>query len=77
MKQTSRILIGLSAGLVIGVLISTTDSPTLLKIVPAIETAGAVWVGLLKMTVIPLVISLLITGIASASDSGKLGRVAG
>jgi Na+/H+-dicarboxylate symporter len=29
------------------------------------------------MTVIPLVVSLLITGIASASDSGKLGRFAG
>jgi proton glutamate symport protein len=77
MKQTTRILIGLAAGLVIGVLISTTKSPALLKIVPAIETAGAVWVNLLKMTVTPLVMSLLITGIASAGDPGKLGRIAG
>jgi proton glutamate symport protein len=34
-------------------------------------------VSLLTMTVIPLVVSLLITSIASAADSGKVGRVVG
>jgi Na+/H+-dicarboxylate symporter len=77
MKQTSRILIGLAAGLLIGLLIAATKSPALLKIVSAIELAGTVWISLLKMTVIPLVMSLLITAIVSASDSGKLGQIAG
>ena len=77
MKQASRILIGLATGSVIGLFISATQSPALLKIVPAVEPAGTVWVGLLNMTVVPLVVSLLITSIASASDSGKLGRIAG
>jgi proton glutamate symport protein len=77
MKQTSRILIGLAAGLAIGLLISATKSPILGKIVSTIEPAGIVWVSLFKMTVIPLVVSLLITSIVSASDSGKLGQIAG
>jgi Na+/H+-dicarboxylate symporter len=67
----------LAAGLVVGLAIRVTQSAAFLKVVPAIETMGTVWVGLLTMTVIPLVVSLLITGIASASESGKLGRLAG
>ena len=67
----------MATGSVIGLFISATQSPALLKIVPAVEPAGTVWVGLLNMTVVPLVVSLLITSIASASDSGKLGRIAG
>ena len=43
----------------------------------AVEPAVAVWVGLLNMTVIPLVVSLLITSTNSASASGKLGQIAG
>jgi proton glutamate symport protein len=76
MKHASQILIGLAAGLVIWLLISTTKSPALLKFVSATETAGTVWVRLLQMTVIPLVMSLLITSVASANDSGKLGQIA-
>jgi hypothetical protein len=53
MKQTSRILTGLAAGLVIGLSVSPTESPALVKIFAAIETAGAVWVSLFKMTVYP------------------------
>jgi proton glutamate symport protein len=77
MKQASRILTGLAAGIVIGLLISVTQSPALLRVVSAVEPAGAAWVSLLNMTVIPVVVSLLITSIASASDSGKLGQIAG
>ena len=77
MKQTSRILMGLTAGLLIGLLISANKNPILLKVDFAIELAGILWVSLLKMTVIPLVVSLLITSIASVSESGKLGQIAG
>ena len=77
MKQTSRILTGLAAGIVIGLLISAANSPALLKVASAVEPAVAVWVGLLNMTVIPLVVSLLITSTNSASASGKLGQIAG
>jgi proton glutamate symport protein len=74
MKQTSRILIGLRVDLLIGLLISATKSLTLFRIVSTIEMAVTLWVRLLKMTVIPPVMSLLITGVASASDSPKRGQ---
>jgi len=67
----------LVAGVVIGLLISATKSTALLKIVTAIEPAGTVWVNLLKMTVIPLVMSLMIASTASTIDLGKLGQIAG
>jgi Na+/H+-dicarboxylate symporter len=35
------------------------------------------WVSAIRMTVIPLVVSLLITGVASATDVGAIGRLGG
>jgi L-cystine uptake protein TcyP (sodium:dicarboxylate symporter family) len=67
MKQTSHILVGLAAGLAIGLLISATKNPALVKIVSAIEPAGTAWASLFEMTVIPLVVSLLITSITATT----------
>lgn len=36
---------------------------------------GTLWVNAIRMTVIPLVVSLLITGVASASDVSVIGRI--
>jgi Na+/H+-dicarboxylate symporter len=77
MKQTSRILISLAAGLVVGLVISFAGNSVASEIVRFIEPVGTVWVSLLTMTVIPLVMSLLITSFATAGDSRKVGRVAG
>lgn len=52
----------------------STKSPTLCRIVSTIKIAVTLRVSLLKMKVIPLVMSLLITGVALASDSDKLGQ---
>ena len=38
---------------------------------------GTLWVNAIRMTVIPLVVSLLITGVASASDISMVGRIGG
>ncbi len=38
---------------------------------------GTLWVNAIRMTVIPLVVSLLITGVASASDISAIGRIGG
>ena len=38
---------------------------------------GSLWVNAIRMTVIPLVVSLIITGIASASDVKSIGRLGG
>jgi Na+/H+-dicarboxylate symporter len=40
-------------------------------------TVGSLWLDALKMTVIPLVVALLITGVAQNAEAARAGRVAG
>jgi len=40
----------------------------LLKLVNVVEPIGTLWVNAIRMTVVPLVVSLLITGVASSSN---------
>jgi Na+/H+-dicarboxylate symporter len=40
------------------------------------STVGGLWLDGLKMTVIPLIISLLVTGVVSGADQARAGRVA-
>lgn len=75
MSLTVRALIGLTAGLLAGIAISLSNDPLLVDIVSRVEPLGAVWINALQMTVIPLVVSLLITGVGSSSDAAATGRV--
>lgn len=76
MSLTTRILIALVAGLVVGVFISWNQNATLLAGVSWIEPIGTLWVNAIRMTVIPLVVSLLVTGLASTS-AGRAARIGG
>jgi proton glutamate symport protein len=68
MSLTKRVLVALVLGLVSGLLVLTHPSPGLLKLVSWVEPIGTLWVNAIRMTVIPLVVSLLITGVASCSN---------
>jgi Na+/H+-dicarboxylate symporter len=68
-------LAGLAAGLLLGVLASRTESPPLLAIVRGLEPIGTVFVNAIRMTVVPLVVALLISGLVSIKDTGLLGRL--
>ena len=68
MSLTIRVLVALVVGLVLGLLILAYPAPALLKLVDFVEPIGTLWVNAIRMTVIPLVVSLLITGVASCSD---------
>ena len=48
-----------------------------MAIADAAAPVGTLWVNAIRMTVIPLVVALLITGVASASDVTTMGRVGG
>jgi Na+/H+-dicarboxylate symporter len=76
MSLTARVLTALVAGLAIGVAVSWSQQPALLSAVSAVEPIGALWVNAIRMTVVPLVVSLLITGIASGS-ARSVGRIGG
>jgi len=68
MSLTVRVLVALVLGLAVGLVILAHPTPTLLKFVSLVEPVGTLWVNAIRMTVIPLVLSLLITGVASCSD---------
>lgn len=68
MSLTVRVLVALILGLAAGLVILAHPTPALLKLVAVVEPVGTLWVNAIRMTVIPLVVSLLITGVASCSD---------
>lgn len=78
MAQTTRVLIALIAGLIIGVVTSVTNVAALHTFISLGEPIGMLWVNGIRMVVLPLVVSLLITGIASASplNAGRVGGTA-
>jgi Na+/H+-dicarboxylate symporter len=67
MSLTKRVLVALVLGLSTGLFVLAHPTPTLLKLVSWVEPIGTLWVNAIRMTVVPLVVSLLITGVASCS----------
>lgn len=76
MALTSRVLLALAAGLTAGTLVSLAESPELFALASVVEPTGILWVNALEMTVIPLVVSLLVAGIASVVQAQVMGRLA-
>lgn len=77
MKESTRVLLALGAGLLGGVAIAVSGNASLLRAADAIVPVGTVWINAIRMTVIPLVVSLLITGVAGAADLRAIGRIGG
>ena len=77
MKESTRVLVALAAAIGGGALIAALGSKPLLGAADALAPIGTLWVNAIRMTVIPLVVSLLITGVASASDVSAIGRLGG
>lgn len=73
MSQTTRILIALMAGLMIGIAGARMGWDAMAAVAAPI---GALWLDALRMTVVPLVIALLMTGIARTADSARGGKLA-
>jgi Na+/H+-dicarboxylate symporter len=76
MSSTSRVLVGVGAGLAAGIALAGVAQPSAAGVVSVVEPIGPLWLRALQMTVVPLVVSLLITGVAAASDAAATGRVA-
>ncbi|MCF2513613.1 dicarboxylate/amino acid:cation symporter [Sphingomonas sp. G124] len=81
MSETSRrstwlVLGALVAGLLLGAL-SAQAGAYREPLVQIASTVGGLWLDALKMTVIPLIIALLVTGIVSGADQARAGGIAG
>lgn len=77
MKESTRVLVALGAAFAGGIAIAASGSPALLRAADAVAPVGTLWVNAIRMTVIPLVASLLIVGVASATDVRAIGRLGG
>jgi proton glutamate symport protein len=76
MSLTVRVLIGLFAGLAIGIVLAPAETGVAATIVAWVEPVGALWVNAIRMTVIPLLVSLLLAGIV-ASGRQATARIGG
>ncbi len=75
MKESTRVLLALGIGLGGGAAVAASGNPDLLRAVDTVAPVGTLWVNAIRMTIIPLVVSLLITGLAGNSDLGTVGRL--
>ena len=76
MRSTYSVLGSLLVALAAGLIIAWSQNPAGLAVTAALEPVGAIWVNAIRMTVVPLVVSLLVTSIAG-STPGRLGSVGG
>jgi Na+/H+-dicarboxylate symporter len=77
MSSGVRVLIALVLGLALGSLVAGTENGAVRTAVNVVGPVGTLWVNAIRMTIIPLVVSLLITSVISAADTKALGRLGG
>lgn len=74
MTLTTRVLLGLLAGLAFGIALAVWLPPSWQEVAVWIEPIGTIWTRALQMTVIPLVMTLLFTGVSGGGQGlGMLG----
>jgi proton glutamate symport protein len=74
---TTRVLIALVAGIGIGLALSTMDADVARHVIAVVEPVGTLFVNAIRMTVIPLVVSSLVVGIATSNNAGAVARIGG
>ena len=76
MKSAWFILSALVAGMVLGIAIDLVAPDAGTASLPFVEPVGLLWLNALKMTIVPLVVALLITGITATADAARAGKLA-
>lgn len=71
----ARVLIGLVLGFAIGLLLPHVDPRNARRVLAVAEPAGAIFVNLIRMTVIPLVVASLVVAVATAPDRRAVGAL--
>lgn len=75
MSLTMRMLLALVAGLITGSIATTFKDAGGGVLIQVADPIGSIWVNALRMTLIPLVVSLLISVIAAVPDARSTGRI--
>ncbi|HWA21102.1 MAG TPA: cation:dicarboxylase symporter family transporter [Caulobacterales bacterium] len=69
------VLLALVFGLAGGALIEAEGSVWMRQAAEGLGAVGGLWLNALRMTVVPLVFSLLVTGVASVADAASAGKL--
>jgi Na+/H+-dicarboxylate symporter len=75
MSLTTRVLIGLIAGFLLGLALASVFPGAAGPVLAVATPVGTIFVNLIRMTVIPLVMSMLVSNLGSMTASRSLGRV--
>ncbi len=70
-------LLSLVVGLLAGAALVSAGDATVERIVDIMEPIGTLWVNAVRMTIVPLVVSMLIVAIASSDSLRSMGRLGG
>jgi proton glutamate symport protein len=76
MSPTARVLTGLLSGAVLGMVLGAFQPELAGKLAGVTQPIGELWLNALQVTVVPLVVGLVVLGVASTSDAAMSGRTA-
>ena len=68
-------LLALALGTALGAVATSSGSHALAVAVTVLEPLGTLWVNAIRMTLVPLVVSLLVTSVAGVADVRAVGRL--
>ena len=72
-----RVVIALLAGLALGAAAAAFGGEGAKRAIELVEAIGTLWLNALRMTVVPLIFAVMVTGIAGVADAAATGRLAG
>src|SRR5436189_2546292 len=75
MSLTTRVLVGLIAGFLLGLALASFVPAAAGPVLAVATPVGTIFVNLIRMTVIPLVMSMLVANVGSMTAARSLGRV--
>ena len=76
MSNATRILLALFIGLALGVFAAAQAPVVGVQIAYWLDIVGSLWLNGLRMTVVPLVVALLVTGIVKSAEAARAGPMA-
>jgi len=71
-----QVLIALALGVAVGAFAAAYGGDGARRLIEGVEALGGLWLNALRMTVVPLIFAVLVTGIAQVSDAAATGRLA-
>lgn len=75
MSQSTRILLSLVAGLALGIALAAFAPGAVAPAILVAQPIGTAWLNALQMTVVPLIVSLVVTGVAATAEAARAGRI--